>query len=222
MTFTWVPGMALSQSQKCIASLHSSIHAQLGASRILEISSKSPSHAGVALSAFNLHLTTAGSPTTVESAFQGSKVFECGGPYMDLIGAPSAIARKDPRIRNSGPLTGFRYQSCDWPATPRTAFYDWLYITSLLEHPDLARVLLDHDAFTDIAFNPAKSLNCQARSAALFVSLTRSGRLQAAMDSQESFLRLNSRAYVERGSEQLQETAPAPASLFEDRDPDDD
>lgn len=41
--------------------------------------------------------------------------------------------------------------------------------------------------FTDIEFNPKKSLNCQARSAAIFVSLERSGLLQQALSSPAHF-----------------------------------
>ena len=58
---------------------------------------------------------------------------------------------------------------------PRTAFYDCLYVQALLENPQLAGVVLSYDAFTDIAFNPQRSLNCQARAAALFVGAHRAG-----------------------------------------------
>lgn len=45
-----------------------------------------------------------------------------------------------------------------------------------------------HDCFTDIEFNPKKSLNCQARSCALAVALKRAGTLTVAMTSPEGFL----------------------------------
>ena len=37
--------------------------------------------------------------------------------------------------------------------------------------------LIDYDAFTDIEFNPQKSINCQAKSAALFVGLVKQGSI---------------------------------------------
>lgn len=72
---------------------------------------------------------------------------------------------------------------------PRTAFYDWLYINALIENPQLAEKLNGYDGFTDIAFNPDKGINCQARSAALYVSLAKLGVLEQCKDF-ESFLEL--------------------------------
>jgi hypothetical protein len=43
-------------------------------------------------------------------------------------------------------------------------------------------------AFSDIAFNPEKSLNCQARSAAVFVALSERGLLAQATRDKESYL----------------------------------
>ena len=54
-------------------------------------------------------------------------------------------------------------------------FYDWLYIRALAQNSELALSLMEYNAFTDIAFNPKKSINCQANSAALFVSLKKQG-----------------------------------------------
>ncbi len=48
--------------------------------------------------------------------------------------------------------------------------------------------ILDYTAFTDIEFNPKKSINCQARSCALYVSLARKELLDIALESKESFL----------------------------------
>lgn len=186
--FKWIPGMALSQAQKCIASLHESCLQNPAVHRVLDISSKSPSHDGVDLSAFNLTFSVNGARTTVESAFQSSKVFEHGGPFVDLLAAHPMAAKKDPRIRESGSLLGFRFLQEDWPLVPRSAFYDWLYLSALRENPELAEGLLGYDAFTDIAFNPAKSINCQARAAALYVSLRKNDRLEVAMSEPSRFL----------------------------------
>ena len=173
VSFKWFPGLSLQQARKSIASLHEATRAGLDVERVLEISSKSEDPQGVALSAFNLELEGAGNGSwfSVECAFQSSKVFERGGPYEDLRGASSREAKSDPRLQDSGPLLGFRYFDQDWPLQPRTAFYDWLYLRALQRNRDLAEHVLGHDAFSDIAFNPQRSLNCQARAAALYVSL---------------------------------------------------
>lgn len=59
----------------------------------------------------------------------------------------------------------------------------------MLENPALAETVLSYDAFTDIEFNPQKSLNCQAAAAARFVSLHRLGLLTESLTF-EAFLGL--------------------------------
>ena len=51
----------------------------------------------------------------------------------------------------------------------------------------LSREILKYDAFTDIEFNPLKSVNCQAKACALYVSLYKRGLLDKAMINQKSF-----------------------------------
>lgn len=187
--FQWVAGLSVSQKQKNIRSFHQAANSQRSLGSILEISTKSESPLGVALSAFNLTLTLSdGQPRSVETVFQSSKVFEQGGPYIDLLQKSSASAKTDSRLRQSGRLIGFRLEGKDWPLTPTTAFYDWLYLSALQQHPDLAVQLADFSGFTDIEFNPLHSLNCQAASAALFVSLQKRQELVTAFASPEDFL----------------------------------
>jgi len=171
--------MSRSQSQKSIRSLHSEAKSGLGLDNILEISSKSEQEIGVNLSAFNLMITTVKRKKefSLECAFQASKVFENGGPFLDLLDARSIDAKRDPRLQSHGRLVGFRFYGVDWDLTPRTAFYDWLYLNALHKNPELARKVMEFSAFTDIAFNPAKSINCQAYSAALYASLSLRGLL---------------------------------------------
>ncbi|MBR4945938.1 MAG: hypothetical protein IKZ27_02975, partial [Kiritimatiellae bacterium] len=52
--FKWVPGQAHAQRQKCAASLQAAIRKQLPQMKALEISSKSDTTLGIALSALNL------------------------------------------------------------------------------------------------------------------------------------------------------------------------
>ena len=190
--FQWFPGFSISQKQKSIAGLHTAA-AQRNIPSVLEISSKSPDKLGVQLSAFNLQFPMQdGRYLSIENVFQSSKIFENGGPYLDLLGVSAKEAKTDPRLRSSGPLRGFCLAESDWPLQPVTAFYDWLYLTALKSAPDLATQLLGYDGFSDIEFNPNRSLNCQAASAALFVSLVRRDEFDAAMQNQQSFLaRLN-------------------------------
>ncbi|MBC4012116.1 hypothetical protein H8R13_10285 [Morganella morganii] len=191
--FTWFPGMSISQKQKSIDSLHDAAKITLpDVERILEISSKSRTPLGVALSAFNLSFTTLKQQRTltVECAFQGSKVFQHGGPYVDIFNLTAREAKKDKRLLTSGRLTGFKFFGTEWELEPQTAFYDWLYISALKKQQTLAKQIIEYDAFTDIEFNPERSINCQAYSAALYVSLFKLDILDEAISSKDAFLRI--------------------------------
>ena len=189
VTFQWYPGFSTAQKQRSINALHDAA-GELGIHPVLEISSKSREELGVQLSAFHLILTSETSNKTfsVETAFQGSKVFENGGPYIDLLEGTSRQAKKDERLRDSGKLIRFEYFGRSYPLQPRTFFYDWLYLNALEEHPGMAAYLMKYEGFTDIEFNPKKSINCQAYSAALYVSILRSGCIEEVMSSPEKFL----------------------------------
>jgi hypothetical protein len=191
--------MAVSQAQKSIRSLHEAA-GNLGFDNLLEISSKSENKTGVALSAFNLQIQTKKyhQVFTVEMAFQGSKVFARGGPFTDLLQADSRTAKRDPRLKESGELTGFKFFGTGFPLEPKTYFYDWLYINALSQHASLSAEAENFDGFTDIVFNPEKSVNCQAFSAALYVSLARCNKLEEALNSKEDFLNAVSSAYAKR------------------------
>ncbi|MDN3403792.1 hypothetical protein [Pseudoalteromonas sp. APC 3218] len=188
--FKWHAGMATSQKKKSVVELHKTANS-CGIANILEISSKSELELGVALSAFNLIITTKKKVQsfTVETAFQGSKVFENGGPYLDLFGMDSRAAKKDIRLKESGNLIGFKFFSYDFPLIPRTYFYDWLYINALRQNSELSNAILKYDAFSDIEFNPKKSINCQAHAVSLYISLFKQDLLETAMQTPSQFLK---------------------------------
>ncbi len=191
VNFVYYSGFADSQKKKSIQNLHEKFLEDYPDKKVLEISTGSAQELGVKLSAFNLMITgKKGTTFSVESAFQSSKVFENGGPYRDLLRVPSREAKKDPRIRNSGDLIGFQFNNTKYDTEPKTFFFNWLYINALNLHKDLAEEILDYDAFTDISFNPQKSLNCQAEAAAVYVSLVRHGLLEDAMKNREDFKRI--------------------------------
>nr|WP_235662907.1 hypothetical protein [Pseudomonas coronafaciens] len=193
MEFKWFPGLSASQKQKSVESLHQAAKGQSpDLFDVLEVSSKSKLDLGIALSAFNLTITTLRNNLTfsVECAFQGSKVFENGGPFRDIFSFTSRQAKKDLRLRSSGRLTGFQFFGTEWPLEPTTAFYDWLYINALKKHPAIAIQLKDYSAFTDIEFNPERSINCQAYSVALFIALEHRGLLEQAASSKDAFLKI--------------------------------
>ena len=80
------------------------------------------------------------------SAHPGARMLEVSGGSPLVLGAELSVFRLE----------------------PRTFFYDWLYVSALAGRPELVNELEHRAAFTDIEFNPKRSINCQAHSVALF------------------------------------------------------
>lgn len=190
----WAGGFAVSQKKKNIKSLHFAAETA-GLSPLLEASTKSDEKLGQRLSAFNLKILVDDQEISLESAYQGSKIFEKGGPYTDLYNMDARSAKRDLRLQSSGDIVGFLFNGYHFPINPKTAFYDWLYITAIFPHREWLDRLFRYKGFTDIEFNPKKSINCQARSCALFVSLKENNLLEQAVASPESFIRVVSSKY---------------------------
>jgi len=168
--FEYYTGFAVSQKQKSIKSLHDRFR-ELYEHNVLEISTKSTDALGISLSAFNLSMELEGSKRTIEAVFQGSKCFEKGGPYTDLYDISPREAKKDIRIRTSGKLVGFEFNNVRFGNEPKDFFYNWIYIQALYKNAEYKGKILEYGAFTDIEFNPQKSINCQAKAAAIAVGL---------------------------------------------------
>jgi len=186
----WAGGFARVQKKKNVRALHEAA-AEEGFSKLLEISTKSDEKLGQRLSAFSLtfHSDELGD-IPLECAYQGSKVFEHGGPYTDLYHVDVRTAKRDPRLKDSGRIIGFRFDGFEFPLEPKTVFYDWLYINTILPHREWLKRLDRYKGFTDIEFNPSKSINCQARSCALFVSLMHLDLLDDKLRSPKQFIAL--------------------------------
>ncbi|WP_438829865.1 DarT1-associated NADAR antitoxin family protein, partial [Staphylococcus ureilyticus] len=52
---------------------------------------------------------------------------------------------------------------------------------------EVAKEILEYEAFTDIEFNPKRSFNCQAEACAIYVSLVKRKKLQEALKSIDDF-----------------------------------
>lgn len=195
--FTWHTGLTISDKQQSIASLHENAKLIDNISKILEISTRSTERVGVALSAFNLKIKSAkGRNFSVESVYQSSKVFSGNHgeiQYLDLLYKNPAEAKTDTRLKTSGNIVAFRTfgkKEKEWGINPISAYYNWIYLHALIQHPEYHEPLLEYHAFTDIEFNPKKSLNCQAYAAALFCSLYKNDLLEEIMKTPQDFLSL--------------------------------
>ena len=174
--FEWNGGFAIKQKQKNIENLHASIFADTK-KKALEVSSKSNILIGKSIGAFSLKYNR----IPLENIFQSSKKFEQGGPYTDLLLVTPKEAKKDERIRNSGNIIAFCLDDDEWSIEPKTLFYDYIYVQALIQNYGNNLNLDDYEWFTDIEFNPKKSINCQARSVAIY-KLLQKMNLWSSMD----------------------------------------
>lgn len=157
---------------------------------------------------------------SVENWFQSAKVFGRDGreygPYPELLTARTPkrylnefldqkivaqyegdelFQRVQSEIKGSD-LVRFELWGKEFPLVPRSCFYDFLYAKALYQerNADLAARLCDYRVFTDIMFNPGtgkrRKYNTQARSCAIFVSLTKRNLIDAALFDIESFIDL--------------------------------
>lgn len=180
-------GKSFQEKQNNIKILHQKFNELHKYEKIIEISTKSNIKLVRELSAFNLKYDLDYKEYPLECVFQSSKVFEKGGPYRDLINVEPFQVKRDRRLRNSGNLVGFKLKDANYPLEPKTLFYDWIYINALSKQKHLCQEIISYNAFTDIEFNPKRSINCQAKSVALFVALYRQEMLDEALSNIEVF-----------------------------------
>lgn len=196
VNFDWFGGFALSQRRKCEISLHKNFNAKYP-HKVLEISSASLNKLGVALSAMNLKKKTARGITSVESAFQSSRIYFDGSERIDarqdLLFASGKECKRIVKEGSRGLhsyLYDFEGEVFPAPNFHISLFYDYLYLNALLEdsNSSVTSSLIrgNYKAFTDLA---TKALNSQARSCAIFVGLREAGLLDSITDY-TSYLRL--------------------------------
>ncbi len=173
--FKWNGGFAVSQKKKNVIALHNSIKETTG-KLSLEVSTKGDEELGNKFSAFNLKLDD----IYLENIFQSAKVYEKGGPFWDLLEVEPKEAKRDKRHKESGRLLSFEYKGEKWDLKPKTAFYDYIYYlavkqnikSKLITYDDISN-LAKYSYFTDIEFNPSKSINSQGRAIVIIKYLFR-------------------------------------------------
>ncbi|MDQ7084804.1 MAG: hypothetical protein Q9M36_07655 [Sulfurovum sp.] len=66
-----------------------------------------------------------------------------------------------------------------------------MYIKALYQNnKNIIDELCTYTAFTDIEFNPKKSINCQAKTCAILVSLIKKNKIEEALGSKERFIEM--------------------------------
>lgn len=186
--FVWNPGLAPSQKKKNSKAIEAAYLEKHPGSKVLEVSTKSDKEEGLALSPFNLKKTLKSMKKAfpIENIYQASKVYEHAGPFTDLLMVQPLEAKRDARKESSGAMTKFSLEGKDYPISPEILFYNWLYIQALLEQPEIAKAILENDAFTDVEYSPSsKTQNNQARACAIYKSLHNQNLLHKAFDFDE-------------------------------------
>lgn len=182
--FKWNGGFAVSQKQKNIKAIHDGFMMIYPNEKPLEISTKSLDETGVKLSAFNLmkYVPELDRSIPVENVYQAGKVFANDCQYTDLMLVSPRQAKRDERLKNSGRLIKFRFNGQDFPLIPKSFFYNYIYLNAILENKELAQKLPEYNGFTDIEFNPQKSVSTQAKSVAIYVALSKLGLTEKIRD----------------------------------------
>lgn len=185
----WHPGFAISQKQKNIFELHSAAK-KIGIFPVLEVSTKSNVEVGRRLSAFNLKVAVYGEMKNLESVYQASKVFSESGRHEELMELNPFEAKKKVRELGVGNIVAFNFEGYDYQTEPKNAFYDWLYLRAISPHEDWIRENLNYAAYSDIEFNPNKSINCQGRAVAEFHALSMRGSTLNCVNNFEIFRKM--------------------------------
>ncbi|MEY8380960.1 DarT1-associated NADAR antitoxin family protein [Ileibacterium valens] len=190
VSFHYSAGFALIQRQKNIAAIHKAYLQLNPQAQILEASSKSPTEFGKSLSPFYLKGKLDDDFYPVENIFQSSKVFQTGGPFLQILTMDPIKAKTTSLTKTHGALLYYVYENKSYPIEPRGWLYDWIYLHALDSKPELSDQLSHYDAFTDIAFNPKTGATCQAKCLAIYLGLQKKNLLQEALASIPSFLKI--------------------------------
>ena len=161
-----------------------------GISPILECSTMGTKAVGKSLSAFNLSFDTPkGRRISVESAYQGSKVFANGGPFHHLYNESSRSAKTSPLTKSSGNLVGFNFFGKEFGLVPQNSFFNWLYLSTLVRrYPDIiGHLRTEYAGFTDVFRSSGSDRACQAQAVAMAVGLAKAGKFTEEFISSELF-----------------------------------
>lgn len=185
--FEWVKGLDNHLIVQRYLNLHESIKEIYPDVNLLEVSTKSLNPVGKSLSPFILKTHNG---ITVEALYQGSKIYEYGGPFQELYQRSSLEAKNHAKGKDLGDVIGFQLGRLIFDTKPTRAFYTWLYITVLMQNLDLADNLMEYNAFTDIHYNPKTMNVCQAYACSVYYTLRQGNILDLAMESYPNFCKV--------------------------------
>ncbi len=188
INFEYFRGQNPKQKRKSVDAMQHAIMATESGGKILEVSKESTSDLGIKLSSINLmYKTREGKSYPVLNIFESSKVFEFGGPYRGLLTADPNDLKNDVRLKDSGRLLGFHFEDVPYSLTPRSLFFDYIYIKALNDRKTIHDELLNYDMITDVTYQMGKMFASSARACAYFISLKKTNLIDEALESTDSF-----------------------------------
>jgi len=189
----WMSGFSLSQKRKNIENLHSIIQEKYNTSldSILEVSTKSTVEVGRLLSSMNLKVKIKDTYYCFESVYQSSKVYQASLlddeyqmlEWLSLTGFE--VKKLSKEIKHN--LIKFKCEGIEYPLNPPTLFYDYLYIRSVVNIPDLYEKISRYTFFTDIEFNPNNMISTQAKSICLYKLLYENNHIKEYLSNPKEF-----------------------------------
>lgn len=186
VTFPWMNGSKHQNVQAVLDTFHD-VYPDVPA---LEVSLASSQPEGIHAAAMKLPLHRDGleQEVPVGIVYEAAKVFENGGPYVDLLQCSRQKVQKDARLQHSGRCIGYRLEDTAFPVEPYPyAFFNWLYGCALHQNPEKAEGLLKFGAFSDLELGSTKKdRNSPARAAAVYAGLAAAGKLDC-LASYEAF-----------------------------------
>lgn len=206
--FDFFGGFAITQKQKTIESFHLSISLK-DTYNILEVSRKSKNQLGNQLSAFNLLITINNNKYPLECVYQSSKIFNRTIQFYECLTLTPLESKKlvQTKVKEFGlVLSGFNFFGIEFPISPSTLFYDYIYVLALSQNLDIANQITDYNCFTDIEFNHKKQFASQARSCAIYKYLYDTNQLSDAIQDISVFRGIYENVIVQANS---------PLSLFD-------
>lgn len=148
INFQWVPGYSYVNKCRRRDSLKREIAKKYDIEKWIEISSISDKDIGKKLSALNLMITlTNDNKYSVETIYQNSKIYK------------------------DNAIVGFKFRNTEFENNPYGMYYDYIYMVALYQNKEYHELIKNYYFFTDLFFNPNKSLNTQARAIAIFKTL---------------------------------------------------
>lgn len=198
ITFEWHGGFAKVQSQKNIRAIHEGFNRICPGVPVLEISSKGWQEGSEELSAFHMTKSVPNLEKSVpiECIYQAGKVFQNSGAHPDWLKmTPKETKELANKLSAVEQIVGYEFEGKRFPLTPVSLFYNFIWINGLMEHSELAKIVLQYGAFTDIIFS-SNSVNCQAAAAAAFVSLDRLGLLEYVKTAESFYKLMTDKEYV--------------------------